>query len=676
MRSFACSLLVAIGAFRGIQAQFPPTPEEITVLESQIEDGIRISYKENDLCETTESVRSYSGYVHLPAGALDDLGVRNQTYEINTFFWFFESRKDPQNAPLSIWMNGGPGSSSMLGLMRENGPCFVHSDSNSTYLNEWSWNNEVNMLYLDQPVQVGLSYDYLTNVTVSSEYGVEVANFTNGVPEQNATFYIGTYASQNETMTTRGTENSARALWNFAQVWFQEFPGYKPNDSRISIATESYGGRYGPAFAAYFQEQNEKILNGTWTEKGETYILHLDTLLIINGCIDRYVQWPGYLNMMYNNTYGIQAVNESRYEEAVDNLYREGGCLDQIEECRNLSLLYDPTNQGFNETVNSVCEEAETFCTEYIRNPYFDADLNYYDVSAPSAASFPPPWYAGWLNQPHVQQGLGVPRNWTQSNSEVARAFRGIGDYPRPGWKEDLAYLLEEGIKVALVYGDRDYACNWYGGELLSLAIPHSNAEEFQAAGYAPVVVNDSYIGGQVRQYGNLSFTRVYQAGHEVPAYQPETAFKIFHRALFNFDIATGNISTLENPDYFTEGPETVYNITSEPVTLPGAQCYVLDRDQCTDEQWETVLNGTALIRNWIVVDANTSFLFPDLANGTENGTQPSSSQTPPVPSPTESGGAAPRMLAVGSWRFMNVEMNILGSAVLATVLGTLVVML
>jgi carboxypeptidase C (cathepsin A) len=60
--------------------------------------------RQNDLCETTDGVRSYSGYVHLPAGALADLGVQNQTYEINTFFWFFESRKDPTNAPLSIWM--------------------------------------------------------------------------------------------------------------------------------------------------------------------------------------------------------------------------------------------------------------------------------------------------------------------------------------------------------------------------------------------------------------------------------------------------------------------------------------------------------------------------------------------------------------------------------------------
>ncbi|KAJ4366995.1 hypothetical protein N0V83_007525 [Neocucurbitaria cava] len=645
MSSSKFIFLAIFGALAAlVDAQFPPTPDGVTILESHIEDGIRISYKENDLCETTEGVRSYSGYVHLPANALADLGVQNQTYEINTFFWFFESRKDPANAPLAIWMNGGPGSSSLLGLLVENGPCYVGADSNSTYLNGWSWNNEVNMLYLDQPVQVGLSYDTLTNITTNIDTGdVEVADFSSSsIPAQNNSFYVGTYASQNYNLTTRGTENSARALWNFAQVWFQEFPQHKPNDGRISIATESYGGRYGPAFAAYFQEQNEKIENGTWDEQGQTHVLNLDTLLIINGCVDRYVQWPAYPQMAYNNTYGLKAYNESRYEGVINDLYRSGGCLDQIEECRNVSLAYDPSNQGFNESVNAICEAAETFCTENIRDPYFDTDRNYYDMSVPGAASFPPPWYEGWLNQPHVQQGLGVPMNWSQSNSAVAKAFRDIGDYPRPGWKEDLAYLLEEGIKVTLVYGDRDYACNWYGGELLSLAIPYPNASSFAQAGYADVVVNDTYVGGQVRQFGNLSFTRVYESGHEVPAYQPETAYRIFQRTLFNMDIATGNISTLTTPDYATEGPSDVYGIKNEPVTDPGSQCYVLDRAQCTDEQWETVMNGTALVKNWIVVDANTSSLFPGLIG---NGTAPGNGTALPstlVPSATGSGGGLP----------------------------------
>ncbi|KAJ4302627.1 hypothetical protein N0V90_001516 [Kalmusia sp. IMI 367209] len=653
-----------LAALSGIAiAQFPPTPSGVTVLESQVEEGIKISYKENNVCETTDGVKSYSGYVHLPAGALEDLGVKNQTYEINTFFWFFESRKDPANAPPFDMDERWARKQLAIGVVARKRSL------------------PLNMLYLDQPVQVGFSYDELTNVTVSSyteAEGVEVADFSNGVPEQNNTFYVGTYPSQNENLTTRGTENSARALWNFAQVWFQEFPGYKPNDSRISIATESYGGRYGPAFAAYFQEQNERIENGTWDEVGETHILHLDTLLIINGCVDRLVQWPGYPVMAYNNTYGIQAYNESRHDEVLEALYGEDGCLAQIED-----LAYDPTNQGYNSSVNSICKAAETFCTENIRDPYFDTDLNYYDISAPGAASFPPPWYEGFLNQPHVQESLGVPLNWTQSNSAVSTAFRGIGDYPRPGWKEDLAYLLEEGIKVTLVYGDRDYACNWYGGELLSLAINYSNTEDFHAAGYAPVQVNGSYIGGQVRQYGNLSFTRVYEAGHEVPAYQPETAYRIFMRALFNHDIATGNISTTENADYGSKGPETVFNITNEPVQLPGSQCYVLDKDQCTADQWASVENGTALVKNWIVVDANTSFLFPDLANGTGsgNGTVGTGTPTPSLgPSstnggavPTENTGSASGRLVMQPW---GLELRAVGSAMLVISLGSLMMVL
>jgi hypothetical protein len=430
-------------------------------------------------------------------------------------------------------------------------------------------------------------------------------------------------------------------------------------------------------------------MNGTWSEKGQTHLLHLDTLLIINGCIDRYVQWPGYPKMMYNNTYGIKAVNESRYEGVIDDLYRDGGCLDQIEACRNVSLVYDPTNQGFNESVNAVCAAAETFCSANIRDVYFDTDLNYYDISAPGAASYPPPWYAGWLNQPHVQQGLGVPLNWTQSNSAVSRAYRNIGDYPRPGWKEDLAYLLEEGIKVTLMYGDRDFACNWYGGELLSLAIPYDNATSFASAGYADVVVNDTYVGGQVRQYGNLSFTRVYEAGHEVshptsfqvphpnpaqvPAYQPETAFKIFQRALFNLDIATGKISTTANPSYASKGPNDVSNIKNEPVIEPGSQCYVLDRDQCTEEQWETVMDGTALVRNWIVVDANTSYLFPGLVGNATGGGNGTVRPTPSTTSPAQFTAAANSLM--GGERVMGMELRVFGVAVVAALVGCVVML-
>jgi carboxypeptidase C (cathepsin A) len=72
--------------------------------------------------------------------------------------------------------------------------------------------------------------------------------------------------------------------------------------------------------------------------------------------------------------------------------------------------------------------------------------------------------------------------------------------------------LLKRGVKVALVYGDKDYQCNWLGGEAISLALGSS---DFHKAGYANIETNASYVGGLVRQYGNLSFSRIFQAGHE-----------------------------------------------------------------------------------------------------------------------------------------------------------------
>lgn len=136
-----------------------------------------------------------------------------------------------------------------MGLLQENGPCFISPDSKSTYLNPWSWNNEVNILYIDQPNQVGFSYDIPTNATMVAGapdswngYDTIPWDSTDEIPETNLTSYHGTFASQKPLNTANSTALAAHALWHFAQTWFFEFPHYKPHDNRISLWAESYGG--------------------------------------------------------------------------------------------------------------------------------------------------------------------------------------------------------------------------------------------------------------------------------------------------------------------------------------------------------------------------------------------------------------------------------------------------
>lgn len=258
---------------------------------------------------------------------------------------------------------------------------------------------------------------------------------------------------------------------------------------------------------------------------------------------------------------------------------------------------------------------------------------------------------------------MGVPLNWTQSSGTVSTAFRSIGDYVRPGWIEDLAYLLERGVKVTLAYGDRDYACNWIGGEALSLAINYTDSDGFRSAGYAPIETNSTYTGGLVRQHGNLSFSRVFEAGHEIPSYQPETAYRIFMRALFNKDISTGEEDTYtDGAAYSSEGPSDTWEYRNEDPPQPTSVCYALDfYTTCFDDQIESIANGTALIRNWILVNENSTMLFPEVVG---NGTSPANASTGGGYGSTASTSASPPMQTGNGGSSVRPSVAVIGLAV------------
>jgi carboxypeptidase D len=114
---------VALSLIRTIHAQYPNWHAQRTLLATLrsdphppdrrraaddletlvVNDNVTVRFKHSRICETTEGVGSYSGYVDLGEGS-------------HSFFWFFEARKNVETAPITLWLNGGPGSDSLIGL--------------------------------------------------------------------------------------------------------------------------------------------------------------------------------------------------------------------------------------------------------------------------------------------------------------------------------------------------------------------------------------------------------------------------------------------------------------------------------------------------------------------------------------------------------------------------------
>ncbi|RDL40815.1 uncharacterized protein BP5553_00794 [Venustampulla echinocandica] len=413
------------------------------------------------------------------------------------------------------------------------------------------------MLYIDQPVQTGFSYDTLVNGTINqihSPLDITVEDFSiSGVPTVNNTFLVGTFPSTNPLNTASLTTTAAFSAWQFMQTWTQD------------IWTESYGGHYGPTFANFFEDQNDRIENGEI--KSPATKLHLDTLGIGNGCIDIESQISAYPQMAFNNTYGLQLMTEAEYQSALSS-YPKYQSL--IESCRSAEA-----SSALSETAAAACSEAYGFCFKTMWATYNEHGRNVFDIGLPLISSWSPKFAAGYLNQAEVQQALGVPLNFTGLSTGVASAFDATGDFARGGNLKALGSLLDRGVKVALMYGDKDYQCNWLGGENASLHIPSTLSAGFRSAGYASLDTNSTYSGGFVRQYGYLSFTRVFNAGHEVPWYQPETAYQIFTRAMLGTDIATSTIPLGSGEEYKTEGPQSCFSVKTQVAEKRERVCYL-----------------------------------------------------------------------------------------------------
>ncbi|KAF9034389.1 serine carboxypeptidase [Panaeolus papilionaceus] len=397
------------------------------------------------VCETTPHVNQASGYGDLTATE-------------SMWFWFFESRKNPETAPLALWFNGGPGSSSMIGLLQENGPCRITNDSSNVVLNPYSWNNEANLLFIDQPIGVGFSHGDLN---------------------------VGT------------SQQAAADVWSFLQIFLSDRRFAKYRFNKMAIWTESYGGHYGPTFAAHILRQNLAILEG----KIKGIPLNLQVLGIGDGLTDPLAQYPGYLSYSAVNPYHALVSQDVIDKATVDFNTPVTGCKDQISAC-------------YTNKTDAVCSAAQSFCNNRILSP-LAGDYDVYFVLAEDPDPYPPS-FGAWLNK--VAPQIGGEVTWTQSSNAVYRNFSRTGDWMTNS-RPDLEFVINSGVRTIIYDGDADYILNFDGVEamvdsLQTIYTPLYKLQKFQ---------NFNVKGqttGIYKNAGRFSYVRIYGAGHEVPAYK------------------------------------------------------------------------------------------------------------------------------------------------------------
>lgn len=185
----------------------------------------------------------------------------------------------------------------------------------------------------------------------------------------------------------------------------------------------------------------------------EGVALEMNSLLIINGCIDEYIQVPYYPEFAVNNTYGIVAYNQSVYEFTQLALYGQYyGCMALLEACfiQDLSRI-----DGY-----GTCAEAGIMCRDTVESAYYMfADRGVYDIRHPYDDPTPPDLFSDYLNQAHIQEALGVDLNYSidYTGVDIYYAFQATGDFVYPFFIKDLEEILNNGIRVSLIYGDADY---------------------------------------------------------------------------------------------------------------------------------------------------------------------------------------------------------------------------
>ncbi|KOS20213.1 Pheromone-processing carboxypeptidase KEX1 [Escovopsis weberi] len=382
----------------------------------------------------------------------------------NLFFWHFQNKHIANKQRTVLWLNGGPGCSSEDGALMEIGP-YRLKDDQTLVLNNGSWNEFANLLFVDNPVGTGFSY-------------ADTDSYVHGLDEM------------------------ATQMVAFLEKFFALFPEYEHDD--LYIAGESYAGQYIPYVARAILARNKKLAEEN--KAGEAW--SLQGLLIGNGWISPTEQYEAYLTF---------ALEKGLIEKGSEHHAQ----LEAAQRACKTIMVASPDRVDYAE-----CERILSDILKYSLKG--DRCYNMYDVrlrdSYPSCGMNWPAdlaYVTPYLRRPEVVSALHVSaaRNtgWQECNGAVGQAFKAKGARPAV----DLLPELMRAVPLLLFSGAEDLICNHLGTEALISAMEWNGGKGFELApgNWAPrrKWTFEGTDAGVWQEARNLTYVLFYNSSHMVP---------------------------------------------------------------------------------------------------------------------------------------------------------------
>ncbi|OVA09287.1 Peptidase S10 [Macleaya cordata] len=431
--------------------------------------------------------RQYAGYVTV-----------DESHGKALFYWFFEATENPKDKPLLLWLNGGPGCSSIgYGEAEELGPFLTQKGIPELKFNEYAWNKGkfkdfliflflfANLLFLESPVGVGFSY---TNTS--------------------------------EDIKNLGDTVAAKDSYTFLVNWFERFPHYKSRDFYIS--GESYAGHYVPQLA-------ERIFDANKKASKKSYI-NLKGFMIGNALLDDETDQKGMIDYAWDH-----AVISDRLYHNITKTCNFSAPPPTKKECDALLDKYFDVYDIIDmySLYAPICVNGTSTTTRRRRKIEGTAPqiFSKFDGWHRKPAGYDPcvsSYSEVYFNRPDVQKALHanvtkIHYPWTHCSDNITF----WSDAPA-SILPIIKKLVQGGLRIWVYSGDVDgripvtstrYTLNKLGLKTKEDWTPWYNHHE---------------VGGWTIIYDGLTFVTVRGAGHQVPTFKPEQALQLIKHYLAN----------------------------------------------------------------------------------------------------------------------------------------------